>query len=259
MMRRLPRLAPAKAKAFVAEVERQSLEQLELRSRTLLDLETERFAATGLPKVGADELQHLRNELQATMIAAGFPGTTQSVRQAVDRALAVKLATMDLPIGEMLRSDTWTWISLHLLPHFVKWRFVRTDSRITEERFLGTIHRNALGRLWLRGRVFDRGGDSHDQWGLVNTISEDASVAILERTSVSADHRLARFVGEFWLATKSKGLDADGLLRNAMIRIRVQSALIEVATMSDTELSEFIRDHFRSTSELRSGISIDAF
>src|SRR3546814_17705044 len=92
----------------------------------------------------------------------------------------------------MLRPDVWTWMSIHLLPDYLFWRWAKPDWTITEARVSGSIHRSALGRLWLRGIVFDRGSASDDRWGLMDRIPEDAALAILERTTVSADHRLAR-------------------------------------------------------------------
>src|SRR3546814_19535966 len=87
-------------------------------------------------------------------------------------------------------------MSIHLLPDYLFWRWAKPDWTITEARVSGSIHRSALGRLWLRGIVFDRGSASDDRWGLMDRITEDAALAILERTTVSADTRLARAVDE---------------------------------------------------------------
>lgn len=238
--RRYPRLHPGRAKAITLERATMGYEQLQQQSRRLPDLSRESYAATGLERISPSELCDFRNRIEATAESAGYPERGLSTVQAVDRALAVEFARMELPLGEMLRADVWTWCAVHLLPHLVHWRFARADGSVSHDRYLGIVQRNALGRLWLRGCVFDRGPGSDDRWGLVTALSEDASVAILERTSIAADWRLARAVGEAWLLTKNRGLPADVLLRDGIIRVRIAFAITELGIYDDDELSDFV-------------------
>jgi len=206
-----------------------------------------RFAPTGGAKVSHEELLELRNALYSDAHEAGYPLDTQLVRQHFDRKLARRLCTYGLPVGEMLRADVWGWLCIHLVPGLVKWRFARPDGSVRIQRFAGTLQRNAIGRLWLRGCVFDR-GDSHDaRWTLVDRISEDASVAILERPAISSDWRLARAVGERWLMSRESGRGADDLLREATKRIGVELAMRDLGSLPDKDLQDAIDACFDMT------------
>lgn len=247
MQRRFPRLSPVRAKILLEEMKGLTPAQLEERASVVPDLLTEHFAATGSPKIAAVELIETRDLLRAAMESAGYPGTTLGARQSVDRALSIALATAGLPIGEMLRPDTWAWLATHLLPGYVQWRWGKKDGSVTEERFSGPVVRNALGRLWLRGWVFDRGPQAEDRWGLVNTIPEDATVAVLERTSVSSDHRLARAIVEAWRNAAGEGTGAEAVLRSTMIRARILSAVVETQSLSEPEIQRFVSEIITSS------------
>ena len=244
MNRRFPRLSAAQAKVAVAKLLGKSNEQLRLGSLVLPDLETERFAPTGMQRVSAIELKELQEQLRIGMGEARYPEGGVGARADVDRAIARTLAELGLPVGEMLRPDVWTWMTVHLVPDYLVWRWARTDGSITTARVSGSILRNALGRLWLRGMVFDLGAASDSRWSLMDRITEDAAVAILERTTVSSDQRVARAVAEAWIDTGSVGTAAEVLLRNTMVRFRVQAALIEAVALDDTELKRLVEDAF---------------
>ena len=244
MNRGFPRLGAAQAKRALSVLRDKPLEQLRLGSRILPDLATERFAATGMQRASASELKSLQEEVRLRMEEAGYPHGGVDARSDVDRAIARTLVEFDLPVGEMLRPDVWTWMSIHLLPDYLFWRWAKSDGTITEARVGGSIHRSALGRLWLRGVVFDRGPTSGSRWGLMEKIPEDAAQAILERTTVSADRRLARAVAQAWVDIGLTGTAAENLLRRTMILLRVQAALIEVAALGDDELKRLADEAF---------------
>src|SRR3546814_15186111 len=78
---------------------------------------------------------------------------------------------------------------------------------------------------------------------------EDAALAILERTTVSADHRLARAVAEAWIDAGLTGTAAENLLRRNMVLFRVPAALIEAAALDVVELTNPVNEavvHARS-------------
>lgn len=245
MDRRFPRLSAAKARIEVARLQGKSLETLRSESRVLPDLATERFAATGMPRVSATELSSIQDNLRSRMESAGYTDGGVDARADVDKAIVRGLVELNLPTGEMLRSDTWTWLTIHLLPDYLIWRWAKRDGSTTEARFSGSIHRNALGRLWLRGIVFDQGAASTERWSLMERIPEDAALAILERTMVSADHRLSRAVAQAWLDSGATGSVAEDLLRRTMIYLRVQAALIEASSLGDVELRQVMNDAFK--------------
>ena len=78
----------------------------------------------------------------------------------------------------------------------------------------------------------------------MDRIPEDAALAILERTTVSADHRLARAVAEAWIDAGLTGTAAENLLRRTMVLFRVQAALIEAAALDDVELKHLVNEAF---------------
>ncbi|MEY4599139.1 MAG: hypothetical protein RLZZ445_1936 [Pseudomonadota bacterium] len=213
-----------------------------LLNKPLPDLSTETFAASGLPRVTASELLELRERLNGVMEAAGFPAVRLETRQAVDLGIAKALATWGFPKGEMLRPDVWWWLCVHLMPHYVFWRWQKTDGSITENRVIGAYVRNALGRLWYRATVLDLGTESPDRWKLLDRINEDASTALLERTSVSSNDRLSKCLTEVWLGLSSS--DSAKSWRNIMVRARVQASLIETAVLDDDDLKREIEQNF---------------
>ncbi|MGY5942530.1 hypothetical protein [Stenotrophomonas forensis] len=244
MSNRFPKLSAAKGAGLLKRMIESDTSVLEHDSRTLPDLQTERFAATGLPKVNSAYLLKLQATLNEVMRENGYPKPGLPIRQAVDRALAKELALADLPIGEMLQADTWTWIGLNLLPHYVRWRWGGVEGSLNPRRVCGPILRNALGRLWLRAVVLDKGHASPDRWQLLEALTEDASVAILERTSISSDWRLTRIIVAEW-TTLTEGLGtaaSERLLRDAIVRIRIQMTLLEVGGLTDEYLESLIRD-----------------
>lgn len=249
MDRRFPRLSPAQAKPLVSRLQGLSVEELRSTSRTLPDLATEPFAATGMQRVTMNELKTIQERLRARMIDAGYPELGGDVRREVDQALAKELAELGLPTGEMLRRDVWAWMTVHLLPDYLVWRWAAPDGSITETRFGGSVLRNALGRLWLRGVVFDLGAGASDRWSLMERIPEDATQAILDRTTVSADHRLARIFAQAWLDSGTTGTAAEKLLRRTMILLRVKAALVETSALDGADLKRMADSAFAEEME----------
>lgn len=241
MTRRYPRITPIRAKEAISRL---PLDLDALSSLPVPELSSCRFAPTGGPKVARPELLQLKEALIAEARAAGYPERSSAAKQAFDRRAAVLLAGTSLPLGEMLRSDVWSWLCIHLVPALVSWRFGSEGSIGSAERFTGILQRNTLGRLWLRGKIFDRGEGEGDRWGLVSALSEDASVAILERTGISGDWRLARVLGERWLESRQKGERADALIREAGKRILVEKVVVETGILDDEMLKQFVERVF---------------
>jgi len=195
--------------------------------------------------VSLRELLGFRSQLDALAAGAGWPGESQTGRQQFDREVATWLGGLSLPPGEMLRAETWTWFTVHLVPHLVRWRFPGAAGATSIERFAGPIQRNLLGRLWLRGWVLDQGETSPERWSLARAMSEDAAVAILERTTLASDHRIARAIATRWLHAKTEGVrEADGLLREAIKRVRVLAVVRNLSVLNDEALAFAIRTSF---------------
>lgn len=238
-MRLYPRLHLAHAAAIASSFA--GKEPIALRASPLPPLSGERFAPTGGRRVSEAELDQLRRDLDAVADAAGFPADTLLARQHFDRQVSRFLGAADLPPGEMLRAETWAWIAVHLVPHLVQWRFGGTDGTAAVERFAGPLQRNAIGRLWYRGWVFDAGPGHPRRFDLLDHLPEDATVAILERTTIASDHRLARVLAECWVRHRDEApSQAEALLRQSAIRVRVAAVVLELAVLDDGHLGEAI-------------------
>lgn len=246
---RFPRLAISKAAAIVERrglIPLRELEQLEMPA-----LEHEQFAPTGPARVTEGYLQSLRVGLDAIATDVGYPNRFDNAFRDFDRASSVYLAELDMPIGQAIRSDTWAWMAVYLAPHLVHWRWGTERKVASQARYAGILQRNALGRLWFRAHVMREADES--KWSTLDLINEDAHVAILERSSVSRDHRLARAIVRRWHASGG----GESALRSAMIRIRMQLLLQEFAELPDADLEMMIDGAFpaRATSTFQEALT----
>ena len=233
---RLPRLSAAKAERILTGRGLQELSELELIE--FPNLETEQFAPTGPARVPADYLQSVRSELTVIAKAANYPDRSEVGFRLFDRDASIYLGRLDLPVGQAIRPDTWSWLAVHLVPHLVHWRWGTTGKQGSQARYCGILQRNALGRLWFRAHVMKESGD--DPWRTLKLVNEDAHVAILERSRVSRDHQLARAIVRKW---HERG-GGESALRAAMIRVRMRLLLQDVAGLTGDELDSLAADLF---------------
>lgn len=239
-----PRLPLPRARVLCAPLIGLTSEALRFSVAPTLD--GARFAPTGGARVSLPELLTYRARLDELAVEAGWPYDSQAGRQRFDRSVAAWLGSVSFPPGEMLRAETWSWFTVHLVPHLVRWRFPGPVGMGTSvERFAGPIQRNLLGRLWFRGWVLDQGEASPERWSLAQAISEDAAVAILERTSLASDHRIARAIAARWFAARSNpSHNADSLLREAIKGIRVLAVVRDLSLLNDEALSVIVQSAF---------------
>lgn len=255
-MQLFPRIPLLRARALLAALHDRSPEHLGRAPVPTLD--GAQFASTGGNRVPLSSLLAIRSRIDEILDDVGFPASTLAARQRFDRDVMVHLGELSLPAGEMLRAEVWAWLTIRLVPHAVAWRFMGRDGSVSTERFAGSIHRNALGRLWLRSWVLDDPG-SPDRWSLATALTEDAAVALLERASLAADHRLARSIVRCWLEWQRSGTpELEALLRGAMKRIRVMVTMIEPLAMSDCSMNELVRSAFTREHRARTSARLAA-
>lgn len=203
-----------------------------------LPLET-RYAATGGSPIRHDILIDLRAGLAEIAADCGFPdhGSAAERAQFDERASAFLAQRAEFDGGEALRDDVWAFLACVLLPDLVAWRFADRPA----ERFHGGV-RNTFQRLWMRGRILDRGIDADKRWELLGALTEDALVQITERPSVGNDARLARALAEGWLrASKRFGRSAmESIMREAVIRLRLRNQVQLLSELNDQELQDAI-------------------
>ncbi|WEO65092.1 hypothetical protein [Rhizobium rhizogenes] len=201
------------------------------------------YAASGGSPVSDEFLQALRSALIELARASGFPergGTSDRAR--FDELGSIHLAQVpEFDSGEALRDDVWAFLATIVLPDLVAWRFADRPA----ERFHGGV-RNAFQRLWIRGRILDRGARVDRRWELLAELTEDALVQITERPSIGSDARLARGFAEAWVraATRLGRPAMEDVTREAIIRLRLRNKIQLLSETDDSELASAMDSFF---------------
>lgn len=204
--------------------------------------ESVRFAATGGSRITEAQLQSVRDRLKE--LASKYIADAGSTRVAHSRFDAIGAAWLAqeeaFASGEALRDDVWNFVGAVLAPDIVYWRF-----GAARERYIGGP-RNALQRLWMRGRALDRGISHPQRWQLLAELTEDALVQITERPSIGADPVLALALGEAWLrASRHYGKPAmEPIMRRAVLRIRIRNEIRALVELSTVDLSKVLDQAF---------------
>lgn len=201
-----------------------------------------RFAPTGGTRASVAQLQDLRSGIVKIAKDCGFGNDAEKKDLALFDSV-VSAWLVENPIlasGESLRDDTWTFIGVAMAPDIVHWRF-----GASRERYLGGV-RNTFKRLWMRGRVLDRGLGSHGRWDLLYELTEDALVQITERPSIGGDPILARAIAEAWVraALRHGKSRMEPIMRHAVLRIRIQNEIRSISSLSRVELGKMLDAFF---------------
>lgn len=206
-----------------------------------------RYAASGGSPIRHEILIDIRAGLEAIAAGCGFPdrGSAADRARFDERASAFLAQRNELDGGEALRDDVWAFLACVVLPDLVAWRFADRPA----ERFHGGV-RNTFQRLWMRGRILDRGASAEGRWELLGALTEDALVQITERPSVGNDARLARALAEGWLrASQRLGRSAmEDAMREAVIRLRLRNQVQLLSALDDTELENAVDAFFAQSS-----------
>ncbi|WP_269514485.1 hypothetical protein [Brevundimonas subvibrioides] len=196
------------------------------------------YGAVGGSRLHGADLIALKEGVEKVAREAGYPNaTTVAARATFDAACARHLA--QLPIfqsGEAHRDDVWAFIAAYLFRPITVWRYGEAP-----DRHHGGV-RNTFQRLWMRGTVLDRGDGHSDRWGLVEGLTEDAFVAILERPAIAASRTLSCALAEGWLAAASRyGRAAmQPVMRSAVIRIRMRNEIVALGALTPEDLREVV-------------------
>ncbi len=205
-----------------------------------------RFASTGGQRATADQMDELRNAIVKLAKAVGWKADQRDDRAVFDSEMAAYLREQRLfSTGEALRDDVWTFVGVVLAPDIVWWRF-----GTSRERYLGGV-RNTFQRLWYRGRVLDRGEHSKSRWGLIDALTEDAFVQIMERPSLGANPKLARGLAEAWVraAERFGRRSMERLMRHATVRVRIQNEIRSLAWLPGADLAQVMDRAFEEAAK----------
>jgi hypothetical protein len=207
------------------------------------------FAPSGGTRAAADIIVGIAKRLRSIAADCGFPSSDDAdARGRFDRLAARALATIpELRSGESLRDDVWAFIATVLAPDLTAWRFPDP----ARERFGGGV-RNIFQRLWMRGRILDRGEEEPERWKLVESHSEDAMVQIFERPSIAGNERLARAIAEAWTDTAEKvgRSQMEDLMRRATRLIRLRNEIVDLSFLPEGDLVAEVESAFRMAAEL---------
>jgi hypothetical protein len=200
------------------------------------------FGAVGGSRVHPADLREFKEGVDQIAREAGYPDENSAASRAgFDAACARHLAGVAiLQSGESHRDDVWAFIAAYLLRPITYWRY-----GLASERHHGGV-RNTFQRLWMRGTVLDRGEGHPDRWGLVEGLTEDAFVAILERPAIAADRPLATALAEGWLTAASRyGRAAmQPIMRSAVIRVRMRNEISALSALPHETLRDTINAVF---------------
>lgn len=237
----LPRLSDAAADQMVAEAADTKARGEGLTASEPLP-DAIAFGPVGGSPVDPAKLVRFRDDIIGIARKAGFPDDRSlAARTRFDVACAIYLAGHPLlQSGEALRNDVWTFIATGLLRQVTVWRY-----DLAPERWHGGA-RNTYQRLWMRARALDRGEGASARWELVESLTEDAFVGIVERPSIAGDRTIAVALAEGWLRAAGRhGRGAmEPLMRKAVIRLRLRNEILALSTLSPEQLAGLVDEAF---------------
>lgn len=207
------------------------------------------YTQTGGSNVDDATLKTIIEEVRNIAKACGYPNKKdQKMQSRFDAKVAAWLYdNMDISYGEVIRKDVWSFIALVMLPDVSKWRY----PSFNKNRLLGGV-RNVFQRLWFRAYMFDLGGKEETRWKLLETLTEDAMVAIIERPSISANKNLARNIGLSWIrASNEIGREKmEDINRMAMKYLRQTVPTICLDALVEKEMRSQIDNCYKKANEV---------
>lgn len=215
-----PRIPTQVAIALLREFDGKSVEDIRSAS------ETDHLRAFFHPnypfRVEVDRLERLRDGVESIAREHGYPHSLTGKVSAseFDREVATFLVeNMDILPVEAAIEEVWNFFTLVLLPHVGVWRYPYKTGNHEYERLIGKP-RNVFRKLWWRAYVLGP--------ELSAILGEDATVGIMERSSIGGNIELARAIVRAYERVRSQpdGVSlASEFLRVALVRIRAINAV----------------------------------
>lgn len=234
----------------------EDLDRLTEENSELMDFERRRseyeawtwYAPSG-GSVAPELVDEIRVQMTAIASQCGYPSRASDKQKVgFDVAAAKWLAAHpQLNSPELLRDDTWAFLSCVVLQELVVWRY----SARQNARFAGGV-RNTFQRLWIRGRTLDLGeAIGKERWHLLEGLSEDAMVQIFERASIASHAELSKAIAQGWLNTAERIGRArmEDVMRRATKLLRLRNQIIDLTFLSPEDLGEEVERVFARSSE----------
>lgn len=202
---------------------------------------------SGGSPVSETQRAELREALEPLARRCGFPEPPDTAaQQAFDREACRIVHDWEVlwqAGGDTRRAACWAGLVCLDLLDLAVWRH---GPKISAGRLHGR-ERNFLRRLWMRASVLRlRDEEAKDPWILVDRLTEDALVQVLERPSIAADRRLAQTVARTWLKKSSHASGMERIMRRAIKRIRAHAAVRHPAAIPDAELEALVHEAFEA-------------
>lgn len=237
-VRRFPRLSLRGVKLLTADLPALTAKTWQERREQVKASVT--FAASGGGRASDADLDEIHKKLLALAIAHGFPADKGSTKSEFDKAAAILLFEDQIvPLPEALRDDVWAFLATVLLADVVNWRWGASP-----DRYRGGV-RNAFQRLWMRADAFRRPG-TLNPWELVQSLTEDANLQILERPGVSASRDVTRVIGETWLEMSrlKPQVPLEAVTRTVMTWLTAAEQVRPLHALTEPDLRTVMRQFF---------------
>ena len=222
---RYPRLPRDAAKELV-----ENLQHSDARIEYALDDSRSVPVETGTV-VSDRQLEIVREELDTA--TREFPEVLRASEVAAwDATVGRSLyKSMSISPADASHVDTWSFITLVLLPDFAVLRYPSKQ----KNRLIGT-NRNVFRRVWWRQHVL---GELVVPDG-VRPLGEDELVNIFERTRMARDHKLVRVLAQEIIAYK--GSDRSGFARQLTLKVRALTGSLLLDICPEDTLKKIVGD-----------------
>jgi len=199
-----------------------------------------KFPSHGYSKLPLSKIEGLREGLLEIATTYQLKDNKKKTAEFDNKATAWLAEQEVLATAEMFNDEVWAAISLSIWADIIYWRF----GDETKERYFGGSRRGAIQRLWQRAYALDKGKNAPDRWELVEKLTEDNLVQIMERTSISGSPLLAKAVASILIEVSDKGLpySREKFFRHLIIAFRLRNLTIDFHFLDEKEIrSEVIK------------------
>lgn len=250
-VRLIPRLNEVGVTRYLEDLDRLADENSDLMDfdRRRSEYEAWIWYAPSGGSVAPELVDEIRRRMTAIASQYGYPARASDKQKVgFDVDAAKWLASHPhLSSPELLRDDTWAFLSCIALQELVIWRYSARQGA----RFSGGV-RNTFQRLWIRGHTLDLGERAGDErWDLLEGLSEDAMVQIFERASIASRPELSQAIAKGWLDTAERIGRArmEDVMRRTTKLLRLRNQILDLTFLSSEDLDAEVGRAFATSSE----------
>ena len=209
-------------------------------------------------KVKTEELHLLRNNIMELAKKNGFGDESPNRFRKFEYDVAISFANCgflwqnSLPTGEALRNNFWTYLTIVILPDLAGWRWPMPKECELSTAWNGRIMggtRNTFQRIFRRVLSFDRGQNHPQRFNLIKELMEDDFSAILERTSIGCNPKIAIALADEFLLMRKRHEDKSKQIQTLIYRestkdLTAYGKVQSLDLLEDQDLKELISQVF---------------